>query len=90
MWPSGFLEYSSDSDFGYNSVVPTNIEIKFRVADLQPIELAAAEYADSGPELIVQEDVFFNVNSGRLKLRKFADGFAELSKTISSVADPQL
>lgn len=86
MSPSGFLEYSSDSDFGYNSVVPTNIEIKFRVADLQPIELAA----DSGPELIVQEDVFFNVNSGRLKLRKFADGFAELSKTISRVADPQL
>jgi len=58
--------------------MPTNIEIKFRVEDLDPIERAAAEHADSGPEILVQEDIFFNVNTGRLKLRKFADGSAEL------------
>ena len=64
--------------FGYNSVMPTNIEIKFRVEDLDPIELLAANLADHGPELLVQEDIFFNTSSGRLKLRKFADGSAEL------------
>ncbi|QEG21849.1 class IV adenylate cyclase [Mariniblastus fucicola] len=58
--------------------MPTNIEIKFRVDDLDRIESNAAAIADRGPELLVQEDVFFNADSGRLKLRKFDDGSAEL------------
>ena len=58
--------------------MPTNIEIKFRVDDLDRIERNAAKIADRGPELLIQEDIFFNTNSGRLKLRKFADGPAEL------------
>lgn len=58
--------------------MPTNIEIKFRVDDLESVERKAADNADQGPVLLVQEDIFFNVNSGRLKLRKFADGSAEL------------
>jgi len=62
----------------YNFVMPTNIEIKYRVDDLQAIEQRARQHADSGPELLVQEDIFFNANTGRLKLRKFADGAAEL------------
>jgi len=58
--------------------MPTNIEIKFRVDDLESVERKAAQIADHGPELLVQEDIFFDVNTGRLKLRKFADGSAEL------------
>ena len=58
--------------------MPTNIEIKFRVGSLAAIEEKAAAIASSGPELIIQEDIFFPVASGRLKLRKFADGDAEL------------
>ena len=58
--------------------MPTNIEIKFRVDDLDSIEPIAAKLADHGPELLIHEDIFFNTNSGRLKLRKFADGSAEL------------
>jgi predicted adenylyl cyclase CyaB len=58
--------------------MPSNIEIKFRVHDLDAVETKAASIADRGPELLVQEDIFFNVARGRLKLRKFADGSAEL------------
>ena len=58
--------------------MPTNIEIKFRVDDLDSVGRIAAEISDSGPELLVQEAIFFNVKHGRLKLRKFSDGSAEL------------
>lgn len=58
--------------------MPKNIEIKFRVDDLKPIKRAAAELAKSDPEILKQEDIFFNVNVGRLKLRKQIDGSAEL------------
>lgn len=58
--------------------MPSNIEIKFRVANLAAIEERAAAVANFGPCLLVQEDTFFPVNSGRLKLRKFADGNGEL------------
>ena len=58
--------------------MPSNIEIKFRVHDLDAVEANAAAIADHGPEILLQEDVFFNVATGRLKLRKFADGSAEL------------
>lgn len=61
--------------------MPTNIEIKLRVEDLEDLEAVeakAANVADSGPEVLIQEDVFFNVPNGRLKLRKFASGTAEL------------
>jgi predicted adenylyl cyclase CyaB len=58
--------------------MPSNIEIKFRVQDLDAVESKAVPIADHGPEILVQEDIFFNVSHGRLKLRKFADGSAEL------------
>lgn len=58
--------------------MPTNIEIKLRVDDLDAVERQAASLADSGPETLIQEDVFFDVPHGRLKLRKFASGSAEL------------
>lgn len=58
--------------------MPRNIEIKARisrVADLLPRARALAD----GPEAaIAQDDTFFKVPKGRLKLREFADGSAEL------------
>ena len=58
--------------------VPTNFEIKFRVANLGEVQQKASQLASSGPTELVQEDVFFPVSKGRLKLRKFDDGNAEL------------
>ena len=55
-----------------------NVEIKARVADLAALEAAVARLADSGPTVIAQDDTFFHCAHGRLKLREFADGSAEL------------
>jgi adenylate cyclase class IV len=55
-----------------------NVEIKARVADIAALEPAVARLADSGPTLIAQDDTFFHCAQGRLKLREFADGSAEL------------
>jgi adenylate cyclase len=56
----------------------SNIEIKLRVADLNAVAEKAIPLANHGPELIRQEDVFFNATAGRLKLRLFDDGRGEL------------
>ena len=58
--------------------MPSNIEIKLRVDDLATVESKAAALADHGPELLVQTDTFFDVPTGRLKLRQFEDGKSEL------------
>lgn len=58
--------------------MPSNIEIKARLHNRETIESLVGELADHGPELIVQEDVFFRCAGGRLKLRTFADGCGEL------------
>lgn len=55
-----------------------NIEIKARVDDLQALRERAAALVGRAPELIEQDDSFFPVPHGRLKLRQFADGSAEL------------
>jgi predicted adenylyl cyclase CyaB len=55
-----------------------NIEIKAWVDDPQALEARAAAIADSGPTPIAQDDTFFRCDTGRLKLRKFADGTGEL------------
>ncbi len=55
-----------------------NIEIKARVADLAVLERQVALLADSGPQVIRQEDVFFLVPQGRLKLRLIAEKPAQL------------
>jgi adenylate cyclase len=54
------------------------VEVKARVAGLPAIEARAAKLADRGPELIRQDDTFFRCAHGRLKLRDFGDGRAEL------------
>lgn len=55
-----------------------NVEIKARIADVAAIEPAVARLADHGPTAIAQDDTFFHCAQGRLKLRAFADGSAEL------------
>ena len=55
-----------------------NIEIKARVDDLKKTRLLAEALSDSPPEVLVQEDVFFNVPAGRLKLRTINDSSSEL------------
>ena len=58
--------------------MPRNIEIKARVDSLVEIEAHASRLAQHGPVLIQQEDIFFNVPQGRLKLRKFDAARGEL------------
>jgi adenylate cyclase class IV len=41
--------------------VPRNIEIKAKIADRRSVEKRIAAIADSGPEEIRQEDVFFRL-----------------------------
>jgi predicted adenylyl cyclase CyaB len=60
--------------------MPANVEIKARIAsveDLLPRVQALAD-EDDHPQLIHQDDTFFRVPQGRLKLRVFADGAGEL------------
>jgi predicted adenylyl cyclase CyaB len=55
-----------------------NTEIKARVDDPAALEARTRAIADHGPELLLQDDTFFHCAHGRLKLREFADGSAEL------------
>ncbi len=85
--------------------MPANVEIKARidsVDELLPRAVALADENDS-PQLIHQDDTFFRVPHGRLKLRVFADGAGELihyhrpdaqgpklsDYLITAVADPE-
>ncbi len=52
--------------------MPANIEIKARVRDFAALKRRAAEISDTPLEIIPQEDTFFNVSRGRLKLRQLA------------------
>jgi adenylate cyclase class IV len=58
--------------------MPRNIEIKARIDSVEALLPRAQAVAGGVPELIVQDDSFFTVPHGRLKLREFADGSAEL------------
>lgn len=55
-----------------------NVEIKARASSFAEQEKIAAKLADKEPELIIQNDTFYKVIEGRLKLRRFAGGSAEL------------
>jgi predicted adenylyl cyclase CyaB len=55
-----------------------NVEIKARVPSLEDIHRIARDLSGGSPELIQQEDVFFNCDQGRLKLRIFPDGEGQL------------
>ena len=58
--------------------MPRNIEIKARLASVESMLPRARAVAGAEPERIEQDDTFFRVPNGRLKLRQFADGSAEL------------
>ncbi|HEX5418557.1 MAG TPA: class IV adenylate cyclase [Gammaproteobacteria bacterium] len=55
-----------------------NVEIKARVDDLEALRRRLATLPIRGEEHLDQIDTFFRVAHGRLKLREFADGSAEL------------
>src|SRR3954469_23503359 len=58
--------------------MPSNIEIKARVADLVPILVVVEPIADGPAVMLDQEDTFFAAPSGRLKLRTSRDGNGDL------------
>jgi adenylate cyclase class IV len=58
--------------------MPRNIEIKARITGIEALLPKAQALADGPATAITQDDTFFNVPQGRLKLREFADGSAEL------------
>lgn len=55
-----------------------NVEIKARINDLEALRYRLATLPIRGEEHLDQIDTFFKVARGRLKLREFADGSAEL------------
>ncbi len=58
--------------------MPANIEIKARVSDPEAILIKAKILTGAEPETILQTDTFFHAETGRLKIREFADGTGEL------------
>lgn len=58
--------------------MPTNIEIKARVRDVPRIRALATALSDTPATEIQQHDTFFQVPTGRLKLRQFSADKGEL------------
>jgi predicted adenylyl cyclase CyaB len=58
--------------------VARNVEIKARVASVDAVMPRARALAQRDAQRIEQDDTFFRVPHGRLKLRQCADGSAEL------------
>jgi predicted adenylyl cyclase CyaB len=72
--------------------MPRNVEIKARLHDTGAADVAARAAAlATGPEqALAQDDSFFRCAQGRLKLRRFGDGSAELiAYTRADVAGPK-
>jgi adenylate cyclase class IV len=60
--------------------MPTNIEIKARVHDMAALRSRAEGLSDTPVQIIPQEDTFFHIPKGRLKLHLLR---AELSHFVS-------
>lgn len=58
--------------------MPANIEIKARAANFDEIKSRAEKLSDVPVDVIPQEDTFFNVDHGRLKLRVLAPDRGQL------------
>ena len=58
--------------------MPSNIEIKARVRDFANIRSRAEKISDTPVDIIPQEDTFFNIPQGRLKLRVLAPDRGQL------------
>jgi predicted adenylyl cyclase CyaB len=61
-----------------DSLMKRNVEIKARARNMGVLVGRSEAIADSGPEILHQEDTFFHSSRGRLKLRKFSDAHGEL------------
>ena len=55
-----------------------NVEIKASIKNYSRLADIVSKLADEGPDLLNQEDTFFNCPHGRLKLRKFSENQGEL------------
>lgn len=55
-----------------------NVEVKARIDTVEALLPRVRDIADGPPEPIAQDDTFFACAHGRLKLRAFAEGRAEL------------
>lgn len=58
--------------------MPSNVEIKAVVRDLRHLTQRAKELSGSDGTVIRQQDTFFGIPAGRLKLRDFQDGSGQL------------
>ena len=58
--------------------MPANIEIKARVRNFEEINSRAEKLSDTPVHTIPQEDIFFNAENGRLKLRILAADESQL------------
>jgi predicted adenylyl cyclase CyaB len=58
--------------------MPSNIEIKARLADVPTFAAAVAAMSDTPPQTIRQRDTFFRCSTGRLKLRELDAERSEL------------
>jgi predicted adenylyl cyclase CyaB len=58
--------------------MPSNIEIKARARNFEAIRRYAESLSDTPVEVIPQEDIFFNIEKGRLKLRVLALNLGQL------------
>jgi len=50
----------------------TNVEIKAKIGDFSRLKQLVEKLSDTPCEVLVQEDTFFNISRGRLKLRVLA------------------
>ncbi|KAF9812355.1 hypothetical protein SFRURICE_005466 [Spodoptera frugiperda] len=55
-----------------------NVEIKAKITDYENICKVANELSGGPPTIIKQDDTFYNVQEGRLKMRTYADSSATL------------
>jgi adenylate cyclase len=74
--PAGEVEKAAIS--ATMSPVRRNLEIKARVRDAGALASRAAAVAGGPPEVLRQEDTFYPVSEGRLKLRVLAENRGEL------------
>ncbi|XP_076116156.1 uncharacterized protein LOC143083749 [Mytilus galloprovincialis] len=58
--------------------MPSNVEIKAHLKDLAGVCKVAEQICTEGPTILQQEDTFFTVDKGRLKLRKIEGKTAQL------------
>ncbi|KAI0212979.1 hypothetical protein LSAT2_002031 [Lamellibrachia satsuma] len=58
--------------------MPQNVDVKANVKDIKKVKAVAEGLSQSDGKLIVQEDTFFLVPNGRLKLREIQGDTAEL------------